>query len=132
MIAMAQTHTVSFNWASPGSSLAYSKAYTATNETNIVGETIADNATDYEIVVAIDVSAVKSFYVVSDQAITIETNNGTTPDDTLNLAAGIPYVWTTDMLDSFLLGTDVTSIFVTNASGATATLHLRCLQDATP
>lgn len=96
------------------------------------GETIADSSTDFQINVAIDVSAVKSFYLVSSQNVTVETNSGSSPADTLTLTANDPYVWTTDSLDTFQLGTDVTAFFVTNASGSSATLDLVAVVDATP
>lgn len=97
-----------------------------------VSETVADSVTDGQINVAIDVSAVKSFMLVSDQAVTVETNDGTTPDDTLTLVANEPYEWTENSEHTFLLGTDVTALFVTNASGSTATIQLEAIVDATP
>lgn len=108
------------------------KAYTGSLVTRIDGETVPDSQTDYEITVTLDVSAVKAFYLVSDQDVTLETNSGSAADNTLSLVAGVPYVWTTDSYDSFLLDTDVTSIFITNASGATATIDMLALLDATP
>jgi hypothetical protein len=77
-------------------------------------------------------STVKVFWIYSDVAITVETNDGSAPDDTLTLAAGIPYMYVNDGEDAFLLGTDVTALFITNASGSTANITCRCLQDSTP
>ena len=115
-----------------GRSIDRSITVTATGRAGLNKETIADGVTDKQFNIAIDVSAVKYFYIVSDQDITIETNSGSTPDDTLNLKAGKPYEWHVDDEDSFRLGTDVTAFFGTNASGATATIECECLQDATP
>lgn len=128
---MAFSHTAIINYATSAGTLERTKAYSASGETNF-SESITTATTDGPIVVAIDVSAVKSFYLVSDQAVTIETNSGSAADDTIVLKAAIPYIWNTDSYDAFLLGTDVTVIYVTNASGATATIELRCIQDATP
>jgi len=97
----------------------------------IDGETVADSQTDQEIECALDVSKVKSFYLVSDQDVTFETNNGAAADDTIALKADEPYVWHTNSYDSFLLDTDVTAVFITNASGATATIHMVALLDGT-
>lgn len=108
------------------------KEYTGTGVALIDGETVANGQTDDEIIVAIDVSAVKAFYLVSDQPVTFETNSGSAADNTISLLAGVPYVWTEDSYDSFLLDTDVTSVFITNASGSTATIYLKALMDATP
>jgi len=98
----------------------------------IDGETVVTASTDYEINFDLDVSACKSFYLESDQNVTFETNDGTTPADTIALLANKPYVWHVDSYDAFLLGTDVTSVFITNASGSTATIYCVALFDATP
>jgi hypothetical protein len=108
-----------------------SKQYTGSSKVSL-DETVASGSTDLLINVAIDVSAVKSFILLSDQAVTIETNNGAAPDNTIVLVANVAYVWTTDSYDTFKLTVDVTKIYVTNASGSTATIKLEALVDATP
>ena len=127
------THTIKQGVTVGSESLERSASYSGTGPIGIDGETVANGQTDFQINIAIDVSALKSFYLVSDQAVTIETNSGSEPDDTLVLKAGIPYIWNTDSYDAFLLGSeDVTAFFVTNASGGTATIHCYGVQDATP
>lgn len=128
---MAFTYTPEWNITAASGRTAKSKAYSGSQIVEL-DESVADSQTDSQINVAIDVSAVKTFYVVSDQNVTLETNSGSTPADTIALKADVPYVWTTDSYDSFLLGTDVTAIFITNASGSTAAITLRALIDATP
>ena len=99
----------------------------------IDGETIADSETDYQINFDLDVSACTSFYLVSDQDITLETNAvDATGGNTLALIADEPYIWHTSSLDSFLLDTDVTTTYWTNASGSSATVYCVALFDATP
>lgn len=99
----------------------------------IDGETVATGETDYELSgFALDVSACSSFYLVSDQDVTFETNDGSSPGDSIALKANEPYVWHDSSYDSFLLGTDVTSVFITNASGSTATIYCVALYDLTP
>ncbi len=100
--------------------------------TQSVDEDIATGQTNFEIALALDVSAVKSIYICSDKDITLETNDGATPDDTIALSANVPYIWNTESYDALLLTVDVTSIFITNASGATANLVIEVLTDATP
>jgi hypothetical protein len=97
-----------------------------------IEETVADSATDAEIVFALDVSAVKAFMIVSDRDVLVQTNDGSSPDDSLSLLAGEPYVWHDTAYDSFLLTQDITSIFVTNASGGIATLIIEAVFDVTP
>ncbi len=110
----------------------YSKTYIGTLVTVVDGETVANSVTDQLLTLSLDVSAVKAFYIVSDQNITIETNNASTPTDTINLVANRPYEWDTDSYDSFLLTADVTAIYLTNASGSTATVYLEAVVDPSP
>lgn len=128
---MAHQHAVTKEIKIRDESLSRTSTYSASGKVEI-SETVADGQTNKQITCALDVSAVKSFFLVSDQDVTFETNSGSAPDDTIALKAGIPYEWNTDSYDAFQLGTDVTAIFITNASGATATIELRAIQDATP
>jgi hypothetical protein len=128
---MPFTHTVSQAIDAGAGAISKSKQYTGSGRVSI-NETIANAVTDGPINVAIDVSAVKSFLLVSDKDVLIQTNDGTTPDDEISLLAGVPYIWTVDSYDAFLLTVDVTEILVTNASGDTATIQLEALVDATP
>jgi hypothetical protein len=96
-------------------------------------ESIASDASDYEIAVAIDVSAVVAFYLLATSSnMTLETNQAVGPDNTINLIAGKPYMWYTGKYDSFQLTTDVTSVFITNTGSVAGTLQLECIQDPTP
>lgn len=108
-----------------------SKTYSASYEVNLA-ETIANGSTDFSIPCALDVSAVKSIWISCDVAVTVETNSGSAPDNTLVLKAGIPYIWNTDSYDTFKLTADVTSLKITNASGSAASLLIHAIQDATP
>lgn len=91
-------------------------------------ETVADAVTDQEHTIGIDFSALKAFYMVSDQAVTVETNNGTTPDDTFALTANHPVVWKEG--DAAIFTVDVTSVFLTNSSGSTATVKIVAAVDS--
>jgi len=101
---------------------------------NNVSETIPDSSTDLEVTWEADSSAMVSFFMVSDQDILVETNNGTTPDDSFSLLAGVPTYWSASNVGvGNPITTDVTTnIFVTNSSGSDATLIIKMLQDPTP
>jgi len=126
------THNLKMSVSGSGVTREQTIANTQGGVALIDGETVSTGETDYEINFDLDVSACKSFYLESDQDVTFETNDGSTPDNTIALKADTPYVWHTDAYDSFLLDTDVTSVFITNASGATATIYCVALFDATP
>lgn len=128
-MSFSHTHTMSVQ-TSEGS-LSYSKTIEADKKLAI-DVPVADAESDYEILAAIDVSTVKSIYIVSDQDVTLETNDGGTPVDTISLKAGVPYAWHTDSYDTLQLTTDVTAFYITNASGSIANLKMRVLEDSTP
>lgn len=97
---------------------------------------VADGQTAFRVNLAIDVSQLEALYIVSDQAVTIETNDSTTPDDTLVLEANEPLEWyrgpTVDAADRNPLAVDVTDFYIANASGAAATVKIWVGQNATP
>ena len=125
------THNINLDWSNGNESLSRKVTITADGEANVV-VAVADAASDLAVNIAIDFSALKLLYLVSDQDLTVETNDGTTPDDTLTLKAGKPLLWFEDSGFSNPLSADVTSLHVTNASGTDATLTVKTLQDATP
>jgi hypothetical protein len=128
---MSFSHSVTVGVQTSSGGVTKTKSYSGSSET-LVSESFPTATTDGDIVVAIDVSAVKSFYLVSDKAVTVETNDGSSPDDTIVLKADVPYFWNTDSYDTFLLTADVTVLYITNVSGSTASIELRVIQDASP
>lgn len=94
---------------------------------------IATGVTDQELELAFDFADVKSCVLYSTKNITLETNSASAPDDTIALTATKQRVYNTDMpTGSRLFTADVTKIFITNASGATADIKIRILIDGTP
>lgn len=96
-----------------------------------IEETVADSSTDMLVALTVDVTQVKAIYIVASVAMTFETNDGTTPTNTIALLAGVPYVWTTDSYDSLLLTGDVTALYMTNASGGAGTINIEIIEDPT-
>lgn len=130
---MSLTHRMAFSYTGSGRTTSPAQSAEATgSQEQYIEETVANGQTDSAIVFALDVSACKSFFAVSDKAVTLETNSGSAADNTIALAANVPYFWNVNSYDSFLLDTDVTAIYITNASGATATIKIHALTDATP
>jgi len=128
---MSYSHVFDFSVQTPSGQITTQRTYTGTGHAAIA-EAIADGQTAKQINIAIDVSALKSIVIKSDQNITIKTNSSGSPDDTLTIEANKEYSWNEDSLDTCQLGTDVTTIFIANASGSEATLTIDAIQDATP
>lgn len=93
---------------------------------------VPDSTTDQEVPLAIDVSQVKAILFLATVDMTVETNDGSSPSNTLSLTANRPYIWYANALDTFQLTVDVTKLYVSNSSGAAGVLSIAGLQDATP
>jgi hypothetical protein len=85
-------------------------------------EVFADGVTNGQVLVAIDVSQLKAFAMVSNVALTVKTNSSGSPQETFALVANKPVVWQEG--EAAIFAGDVTQIFVTNASGSSATLQV--------
>ena len=94
--------------------------------------TVPASTTDHFVDLAINVSEIQSIYMVSDQALTVETNSASVPDDTIVLIAGRPYIWSVNSYFANLFTTDVTALYLTNAVGTDAVFQLEVVVDATP
>lgn len=98
---------------------------------------VADGVTDQEVVLAVDVSALKSLYMLSTKDVTVETNSASTPDNVFTLKANVPFIWQAGgpaLRDTAgaAVTVDIAKLYVTNASGAAAAIEMRVLQDSTP
>lgn len=114
------------------------KSYTAQNkftqggQAGIDQEPVGADAVDLEMAIAIHVSAMKTFFMLSETDLTVKTNSTSVPDDTLILKAGVPISWHEKSNHSNPLTADVTKIYVTEDASKADFLTLRVLQDVTP
>lgn len=104
-----------------------SQSYSGESMPNYGPTTIADATTDLALDIMLDVSEVTFFYALASEAMTLETNSSSSPTNTITLQAGKPYIWRTGDYNTFKLTSDVTQIYVTNASGNDGTLTIRAL-----
>lgn len=92
----------------------------------------ASNPTVTAANLAVDVSACKSLMLKASTACTVRTNDNSSPDATIVLAANRILEWTNlDGTTNPLGSTDVTDIHITPVSTG-GTLQVRIAQDATP
>lgn len=122
---------VTYNYKTDGGVLSPAVSYSDDGELKI-DPVITNGQSNVPVSIAIDVSQVKSFLLLSTQDVTFKTNSSGSPTNTIALKAGKPYVWTVDSYDTFKLTGDVTIVYITNASGADATVTLRGCYDSTP
>jgi len=133
---MSFTHKVTRSWSSSGSATVnYAHEVTAGLEVNL-SEAIDDGETDYDLAATIDYDNLKSFFMGSDQDVTVETNNpggaSGAATQTFTLLANQPLVWCTGDADSCPVTADITALYITNGSGSTANFELRALVDPSP
>ena len=128
---MSFTHTLRMQWSGGGRVITKDVEATGAAQTSI-SETVADSETNCEIAFTMDVSEIAAIYIVSSQDVTLETNSGSEAAETISLVADVPYVWHADSYYTNLLATDITALFVTNASGEEATFQLEVVYDPTP
>tara|TARA_R110002167_G_scaffold366416_2_gene596392 strand:- start:1957 stop:2331 length:375 start_codon:yes stop_codon:yes gene_type:complete len=96
-------------------------AYT-TDQVSKVQETVPTGTTNAELSFTIDISKLKAFSMQASQVMTVKTNSSGTPQETFALTAGTPIVFVEG--GAAIFSGDVTSLFVTNASGSAGTLSI--------
>lgn len=124
---------ITASWLFKGERQSYTIDSSVMGHEEIGPITVAGSTTDYEVALAIDVSDLDRLIITSDgKDITIETNSGSAADDTLTIKNGRPFIWKKD--DGFAnpLGTDVTSIFITNSGAGSTIVRIIVDQDHIP
>lgn len=97
---------------------------------SILNLSVPNATTDMEVVFPVDKDLCKLLVITSDRAITVETNDGSTPDDTFNVVTTAPTLYYPGI--GYVLTADIASLFITNSSGGTATVKIRAAQDVVP
>lgn len=137
---MAVIQTIGGFTTGSGRTLKMQKS-TESNGSGSISDAVADSSTDFLIALVIDISQLQNFYIQSDQDVTLEFNNSTTGVPTIALKANVPFVWTREIAAYFdpavTIGaeapftSDITALYVTNASGSTAHVDAEWLVDVT-
>lgn len=128
---MAFSHVLTLGWSQGNLSISkqITKSSDAENNRDI---TVPQNSTNLAITFALDVSELKALYIVSTVNLTLETNSGSSPTDTLTLVAGEPVIWWTGCPVAIPFSADVTGLFATTGAVGEGLLSIRALYDATP
>ncbi len=122
---------LTFAWTRGGATVTQNVTLTA-EAGQVLDVAVAGSTTDLQVNLAIDVSQLSHIFLLADGALTIQTNDGTSADDTITLAANKPLVWYSGCGMACPLTVDVTGLYLTNASGSTVNLQVRVQSDATP
>jgi hypothetical protein len=129
---MPITHSIRYQFSQGNDTLTGSKSYT---DDAAISQSfsVAGGTTNALVALALDVSQAKSIYLqATGGALTLKTNSSSTPDATVALPDGLPVVWTTDSGTTNPFGsTDITALYVTNATANAVALEMRILFDPT-
>lgn len=125
------THNITINWTRAGESLSEVVAVTADGEKNF-DVTVNASTTDRQVDIAFEYADVKSLYLHSDVNLTLETNSGSSPTQTITLTADVPIIWYANGGYACPFTSNVTKFYFTNATATAATVKFRLLEDLTP
>ena len=133
---MSYTHTWGLTFKSGGQTVSTTtEVVTSTGEANIE-EMIPINADDYKINIAIDISVLKSIFLLASQDMDLYTNHDhdASPDHHIILKANQALRWTINSSNASPFAADPSDVVdIRVIGGATAgTLQIWTLQDATP
>ena len=113
-------------------SVTYGESRTVTLDTpSALIEVIGSGITDKQVIFPVDYSQLQVVCLHSTQNLTLETNSGSSPTDTISRTANVAKVWYTGE-SSCPFTADCTNIYVTNATGSAATLTMVICYDSTP
>jgi hypothetical protein len=90
-------------------------------------------STDTLVAMVMDVSEMSTLMVTSTEVITLNTNDigGGSPAKTFTIGPDDPQVWALGWTATNPWETDITALYITNASGSTADVVIRILYDST-
>lgn len=94
-----------------------------------ITETVAIG-TDTAVNCTIDTSALSFLLIYASSDVVLQANDGTSPDYTLTLTGGKPFVWYAGCGLTNPITADTTEFFVTNAAECKLVIHVG--QDSTP
>ena len=130
-MSTGQTGKITKSFSLGGQSLSI-PADSATADTTVKLETtVNDGMTNFHRVLSVDASEIVMMGIHTTKAITIKTNSSSAPDQTFSLLANQGIVWSVndESVTTCPIDTDITDVYITNASGATADVKMYFLID---
>jgi len=129
---MSFSHDVSHAWDNGARSISAKNSYSAGAQLPSIDEVIPADSTEKEVVFALDISQLIAVVMLAEGDLKLETYNGAVLGDTIDLKAGLPYIWTEDSYDACLITEDITTLKVTEAESEDKRLQIEGLYDPTP
>ena len=125
------SHIIAQSFSGAGTVFTASNTYTGDAETILTASIPSKNEYN-QVNIVIDLDDVISYFILCDQDVSLKTNDYSDADNTVNLVANVPLIWNSDSYYTGLLTVTVSSMWVLNNSGTTATFKVGYLYDSTP
>lgn len=88
--------------------------------------TVPASTTNQAAALAITTSKLRSFFLISSQAVTIKTNSTSSPSNTWTMVANVPFVWSADAAYfTNPVSANITTLYITNSGTTSARVRLR-------
>lgn len=129
---MSKTHKYRTVLSGEGITTARDKTVEVTGDGHDGRSVQITSGNDRNVLIAFTLAALKGYYIVSDQDLTLETNSSSAADDTIAMVANKPLVWYDGCGYDKHFTADVTTLYFSNAGATTANLTIDVLKDATP
>lgn len=124
---MAISHYVTVTWARGNDTIPILIGPLTGDGENNRDLTVAANTTNHQDAFAFTLSQLELIFILSDTAVTIKTNSTSAPQETITLAANTPLFWWTGSGLTNPFAGNVTTIYVTNSTGSSASVKIRSL-----
>jgi hypothetical protein len=117
MAGISQTHILTIK--DDAGRVATTTTTVITGDTEVEFNVSVPGSGNHVVDLAVIAANIVGFYIVSDKAVTMTENDDGTPDLTVALAAGVPYVWRTG-LGANPISVDITSLKLVKADATAA------------
>lgn len=122
------THNVTVSWTENNAGLLQQAvSLTGQLEQNLTFS-LAGSTTNELHALAFTTTKLQLFLCISDQDITLKTNSSGSPQDTITIKAGIPFIWYANMGITVPFAGNVTASYWTNAGSTAANVQVKCLE----
>lgn len=128
------SNVFSYGWRVGAATLSGSVTETL-GDTDISSDiALTSSQANKQLDIVIDVSAMRSLFILCENAIVIKTNSSGSPDNTLTIPANTPVSWqrTLNAIFPCPLTSDVTALYITNGAASATTAYIRISSDQTP
>lgn len=126
---MSVSNNVGFTWSS-GSANGLNQSVTLSGNTSIIDSFSATESTTTEFHLAWINANLQSIVIIVDQPTVLKTNSSGSPQDTITLAAGKPFVWYTGSGIANPFDGNVTTTFWTVAGEVASNVQVRVLTNS--